>query len=47
LRPAVDVRELLGDDERIAITDDRPLNEYVVLRRAFGAPEVPRAAPPG
>jgi hypothetical protein len=44
-----DVRELLGDDERIAITDDRPLNEYFVLRRAFGAPEAqdPRAAPRG
>ena len=41
-----DVRELLGDDERIAITDDRPLNEYFVLRRAFGA-AAPTAAPQG
>ncbi len=32
---------LLEDEEGPVITDDRPFNEYFVLRRAFAAPEAP------
>lgn len=46
LRREIDVRWLLDADERIAITDDRPFNEYFMLRRTLGVPGAQATAAP-